>query len=112
MLNKKSVWVTLFVSYLLLVATAGADGLKDFVLSKLDGKGTVDNITPGANTIVINDVTYTLSSNVTVFDVKNRRNSSIDNIKVGDSVGFKAKPLPQPTAPFDQLIIKLWILPS
>ena len=112
MLNRKSIWATLLVSYLLVIATANADSIQDFVLSKLDGKGTVDSIDLQADRIVINDRSYKLSSNVTVFDVKNSRNSSVDKIKVGDTVGFKSKPLPQPTAPYDQLIIKLWILPS
>lgn len=112
MLNKKHIWAMLIVSYLVLVATAGADSLQDFVLTKLDGKGTVDSINAQTNKIVIDDRSYSLSGNVTVFDVRNKRNSSIENIKVGDSVGFKSRPLPQPTAPYDQLIIKLWILPS
>ena len=111
MLNKK-LWATLLVSYLMLVATAGADSLQDFVLTKLDGKGTVDSINAQTSQIVINDRSYKLSRNVTVFDVRNRRNSSVDDIKAGDTVGFKSRPLPQPTAPYDQLIIKIWILPS
>jgi len=112
MLNKKSLWATLLVGYLLAVTSANADSIQDFVLSKLDGKGTVDSIDLLTDRIVINDRSYKLSGNVTVFDVKNSRNSSVDKIKVGDSVGFKSRPLPQPTAPYDQLIIKLWILPG
>lgn len=112
MLNTKGLWSALLVSYFLVIATANADGLQDYVVSKLDGQGTVDSINVAAKQIVINDRSYVLSRNVTVFDVKNRRNSSIDRIKVGDTVGFKSRALPQPTAPYDQLIIKIWILPS
>ena len=112
MLNKKGLWSALLVSYLLVMATANADSLQDFVLTKLDGKGTVDSINVGSKSIVIDDRQYVLSNNVTVFDVKNRKNSSIDNVKTGDTVGFKSKALSEPTAPYDQLIIKIWILPS
>lgn len=112
MLNKKGLWSVLLVSYLLVTATANADSLQDFVLSKLDGKGSVDSINVDSMSIVIDDRSYVLSNNVTVFDVKNRKNSSIENVKVGDSVGFKSKALAVPTAPYDQLIIKIWILPG
>lgn len=112
MLNRKSFWSLLLVSYLLVTATANADSLQDFVLSKLDGKGTVDSINVDSMTIVVNDRSYSMTDNVTVFDVKNRRNSSIDKIKVGDTVGFKSRPLSKPTAPYDQLIVKMWILPG
>lgn len=112
MLNKKSFWAVLLASYFLVITSAGADSLQDFVLSKLDGKGTVDSINVDEGTIVVNDRSYTLASNVTVFDVKNRRNSSIDQVKAGDSIGFKSRPLAQPTAPYDQLIVKIWVLPG
>ncbi len=112
MLNKKGLWSVLLVSYLLAMSTANADSLQDFVLTKLDGKGTVDSINVDSMSIVIDDRSYTLSDNVTVFDVKNRRNSSIENVKPGNSVGFKSRPLSKPTAPYDQLIIKIWILPD
>lgn len=112
MLNKKGIWLGLMLAVALPIAAAHADGLKDFVLTQLDGKGTVDNINVDTHVITINDKSYTLSRNVTVFDVVHRTNSSIDSVKLGDNVGFKAQPLPQPTAPYDQLIIKLWILPS
>ena len=112
MLNIKKLWPALLVSYFLAIATANADSLQDYVVSKLDGQGTVDSINAAAKQVVINDRSYVLSSNVTVFDVKNRRNSSVGDIKVGDSVGFKSKALSEPTAPYDQLIIKMWILPS
>ena len=112
MLNIKRLCSALLVSCFLAIATANADSLQDYVVSKLDGQGTVDSINTQANQIVINDRSYVLSDNTTVFDVKNRRNSSVDKIKVGDTVGFKSKALAQPTAPYDQLIIKIWILPS
>lgn len=112
MLNKKSFWSVLLVSYLLVISSASADSLQDFVLTKLDGKGSVDSISVDSMNIVIDDRTYKLANNVTVFDVKKRRNSSIDKIKVGDAVGFKSRPLPVPTAPYDQLIVKIWILPD
>lgn len=112
MLHKKGLLSVLLVGCLLLVATAHADSLKDFVLSKLDGQGTVDSINTESSQIVIDDSSYSLSGNVTVFDVINKRNSSIDNIQQGDTVGFKSRPLPKPTAPYDQLIVKIWILPS
>jgi hypothetical protein len=110
MLNKKSFWSVLLVSYLLVIASANADSLEDFVTSKLDGKGTVDNINVDSKSIVINDRSYVLSNTVTVFDVNKRKNTSIENVKVGDSVGFKSKALAEPTAPFDQLIEKIWIM--
>ena len=112
MFNKKRLWSVLLVSCLLMVSAAHADSLQDFVLTKLDGKGTVDSIDLGSMSIVINDRSYQLSDNVTVFDVANRRNSSVENIKTGNSVGFKSRPLPNPTAPYDQLIVKIWILPN
>ena len=112
MLNKKGLWLGVLFAVLLPIAVAQADSLKEFVLSQLDGKGTVDSINVDAHSIVINDRAYTLSKNVTVFNVVRRTNASVDDIKAGDNVGFKAKPLSKPTAPYDQLIIKLWILPS
>ena len=112
MLNKKGLWLGMLLALLLPLAVAQADGVKDFVLSQLDGKGTVDSIDVDGRSIVINDRTYTLSRSATVFNVVRRTNSAIDNINAGDNVGFKAKPLPKATAPYDQLIVKLWVLPS
>jgi hypothetical protein len=116
MLNKNGLRMSILGSLLLTmalsVAVTNADGLQDYVLSKLDGKGTVDSINVAAKNIVIDDQLFALSRTTTVFDVKKRRNSSLENIKQGDRVGFKSKPLSKPTAPFDQLIIKMWILPS
>lgn len=112
MLSKKGLWLGLMLILLLPFATAQADGIQNFVLSKLDGKGTVDNINVAENRIVIDDRLYILSGNVTVFDLNRRNNVSVSDIKAGDSIGFKSKPLPKPTAPYDQVIIKLWILPS
>lgn len=110
MLNKKGLWSALLVSYLLVMATANADSLQDFVLTKLDGKGNVDSINVDSMSIVINDRSYVLSNSVTVFNVKSRTNSSIGKVKSGDSVGFKSKALAVPTAPYDQLIEKIWVL--
>jgi hypothetical protein len=97
---------------LMCLATAQADGLQEFVLSQLDGKGTVDSINTHDNRIVIGDRTYVMSRNTSVFDVSRKRNASVRDIKAGDMVGFRSRPLPKPTAPYDQSIVKLWILPS
>ena len=110
MLNKKGLWSALLVCFLLFSGAAYSDGLQDLVLSKLDGKGSVDSINVARKTIVVNDRLYSLDNRVTVFDVVNRKNSSIDKVKVGDTVGFKSEPLSKPTAPYDQLIVKVWIL--
>ena len=112
MQNKKGLWLGMLLAILLPVTVAQADSLKEFVLSQLDGKGTVDNVNVDERKIVIDDSSYSLSKNVTVFNVVRKTNASVDDIKKGDSVGFKSQPLPNPTAPYDQLIIKLWILPS
>ncbi|MGD8560138.1 MAG: hypothetical protein PVH04_10765 [Gammaproteobacteria bacterium] len=92
--------------------TVNADGLKDFVLSQLDGKGTVSSVNTTDNRIVIDDVSYVVSRTTTVFNVAQKRNGSLRDVQPGDSVGFRAKPLPRPTAPYDQNIVKIWILPS
>jgi len=110
MLNKKGLWSALLVCFLLFSGAAYSDGLQDLVLSKLDGKGSVDSINVARKTIVVNDRLYSLDNRVTVFDVVNRKNSSIEKVKVGDTVGFKSKALSKPTAPYDQLIVKIWIL--
>lgn len=110
MLNKKGIWSALFICLFISAATASADGIQDYVLTKLDGQGSVDSVDVTNRKIVISDRSYSLSRNVTVFDVSKKRNSSIERVKVGDNVGFKSKPLPNPTAPYDQLIVKLWIL--
>ena len=75
----------ILLGIMVLTTTAYADGLKDFVLSQLDGKGTVSSVNTNSNRIVIDDVSY---------------------------VVFRAKPLPNPTAPYDQNIVKIWILPA
>lgn len=99
-------------SMLMGLATAQADGLQEFVLSQLDGKGKVDSISVGDRRIVIGDRSYVMSRNTSVFDVSRKRNASLRDIKAGDLVGFRSRPLPKPTAPYDQSIVKLWILPS
>ena len=112
MLNRKGIIVGLLFGLILPLATAQADGLQEFVLSQLDGRGTVDSVDVSGQRIVIDDRSYTISRSTTVFDVNRKRSVSLDGIKVGDVVGFKAKPLTKPTAPYDQSLIKIWILPS
>jgi hypothetical protein len=112
MLNRKRIVLGLAFGLLLPLALARADGLQDFVLTQLDGKGTVDSIDAASQKIVIDDRSYVIASDATVFDVNTRRNLSIDGIKAGNVVGFKSKPLAKPTAPYDQSLIKIWILPS
>ena len=94
------------------VTSANADGIQEFVRSQLDGKGTVSSVNTQNNQIVIDDASYVVSRTTTVFDVNRKKSVSLSNIKPGDSVGFRSKPLPKPTAPYDQSIIKIWILPS
>jgi len=112
MFNRRYFMSALLASCLLYLSSAGADSLEDYIRTKLDGKGTVDSIDLNQNHIVINDRLYILASGVTVFDVKKNRDSSIDKIKVGNAVGFDSEPLPKPTAPYDQLIVRIWILPG
>ena len=112
MLNRKGIILGLLFGLLLPLTLAQADGLQEFVLSQLDGKGTVDSIDVSRQQIVIDDRSYVISRGTTVFDVVNRKNVSLDGIKAGDVVGFKSKPLAKPTAPYDQSLIKIWILPS
>jgi len=112
MLNKKGITLSLLLALLLPLTIAQADGLQEFVLSQLDGKGTVDSINVSGQQLVIDDRTYVISRSTTVFDVNNRKRVSLDGIKAGDIVGFKSKPLAKPTAPYDQSLIKIWILPS
>ena len=112
MLNKKGIIFGLLFGLLLPLAVVHADGLQEYVLSQLDGKGTVDSVDVSGKRIVIDDRSYVISRNTTVFDVNKKRSVSLDGIQVGDAVGFKAKPLTKPTAPYDQSLIKIWILPS
>jgi len=112
MLNRKGIIVGLLFGLMLPLAIAHADGLQEFVLSQLDGKGTVDSVDVSGQRIVIDDRSYVVSRSTTVFDVNKKRSVSLDGIKVGDAVGFKAKPLTKPTAAYDQSLIKIWILPS
>jgi len=112
MLNKKGIMAGLLFGLLLPLTLAHADGLQEFVLSQLDGKGTVDSISLTSQQIVIDDRSYVISRGTTVFDVNNRKRVSLDGIKPGDVVGFKSKPLSKPSAPYDQSLIKIWILPS
>ncbi len=100
------------ITILLPFSLAHADGLQEFVLTQLDGKGTVDSIDLPGSKIVIDDISYVLSRGTTVFDVNNRKRVSLDGLKPGDFVGFKSKALKKPTAPYDQSLIKIWILPS
>lgn len=112
MINRKGLTLALLFGLLLPLTFAHADGLQEFVLSQLDGKGSVDSIDVSSKQIVIDDRSYVISRSTTVFDVNNRKRVSLDGIKPGDSVGFKSKPLTKPTAPYDQSLIKIWILPS
>ena len=112
MLNGKGIWLGFLLTAWLPFNAVQADGIQDFVLSQLDGKGTVNSVDASANKIVIDDRLYILSRTVTVFDVTRRTNSSVSDIKPGNTVGFKAEPLPKPTAPYNQVIVKIWILPS
>lgn len=111
-LNRKGIIIGLLFGLLLPLTLAQADGLQEYVLSQLDGKGTVDSINVSGQQIVIDDRSYVISRSTTVFDINNKRSVSLDGLKVGDLVGFKAKPLTKPTAPYDQSLIKIWILPS
>jgi uncharacterized protein (AIM24 family) len=112
MFNRKGIIVGLLFGLLLPLTVAHADGLQEYVLSQLDGKGTVDSVDVSGQRIVIDDRSYVISRSTSVFDVNKKRSMSLDGIKVGDIVGFKAKPLTKPTAPYDQSLIKIWILPS
>ncbi|WP_455199901.1 hypothetical protein [Kaarinaea lacus] len=112
MLNRAGITLGLLVALLLSLTAAHADGLEEFVMSQLDGKGTVDSINVAGKQLVIDDRSYVISRSTTVFDVNNRKRVSLDGIKAGDTVGFKSKPLSKPTAPYDQSLIKIWILPS
>ena len=112
MLNRTGITLSLLLALVLLATTVHADGLEEFVLSQLDGKGTVDSINVSGKQLVIDDRTYVISRSTTVFDVNTRKRVSLDGVKAGDSVGFKSKPLSKPTAPYDQSLIKIWILPS
>lgn len=102
----------IWLGLMLCTGSVLGNGLKDFVLSKLDGKGTVSSIDVQNLHIVIDDVVYVISRHTTVFDVNKKTRVYLDDIKGGDSVGFKAKPLARPTAPYDQAIVKIWILPA
>jgi len=112
MFNRKGIIVGLLFGLLLPLTVAHADGLQEYVLSQLDGKGTVDSVDVSGQRIVIDDRAYVISRSTSVFDVNKKRSVSLDGIKAGDAVGFKAKPLTKPTAPYDQSLIKIWILPS
>jgi hypothetical protein len=108
----KGMIVGLLFGLLLPLTVAHADSLQEFVLSQLDGKGRVDSVDVSGQRIVIDDRTYVISRSTTVFNVNNKRSVSLDGIKAGDVVGFKARPLTKPTAPYDQSLDKIWILPS
>ena len=110
--NRKGLILGLLFGLLLPLTLAQADVLQEFVNSQLDGKGTVDSINVSNKQIVIDDMLYVISRGTTVFDVNVKRSVSLDSIKPGDRVGFKSKPLAKPTAPYDQSLIKIWILPS
>jgi len=112
MLNKKGWFLGLLFGLLLPLTVTHADSMKDFVLTQVDGRGTVDSINVSGQKIVIDDRSYVIAHGTAVFDVNTRRSVSLDDIKAGDAVGFKSKPLAKPTAPYDQSLIKLWILPS
>jgi len=112
MLNKNGLWMGLVLALAMVFSAAQADGIRELVTSKLDGKGSVDRVDETASSIVIDDKLYVLSDNVTVFDAIHRRNVAVGDIKPGNMVGFRSKPLPKPTAPYDQVIVKLWIMPT
>jgi len=112
MANKYGLRLGLLLTLALLVGVAQADGMKDLVRSHLDGKGTVDSVDATNNKIVIADKLYVLSDNVAVFDSIHRQNISVEDIRPGNRVGFKSKPLSKPTAPYDQVIVRLWVLPK
>ena len=111
-LNKAG--ITLIVLFVCLIpfAMAHADSLQEFVLTQLDGKGTVNSVDLTKSKIVIDDLSYVIARGTTVFNVNNRKRISLDGLKPGDYVGFKSKALKEPTAPYDQKLIKIWILPS
>ena len=112
MATKFGLGLGLLLMLALVASVAQADGMKELVLSHLDGKGTVDSIDATNNKIVIADKLYVLSDNVAVFDSIHRQNISVDDIKSGNRVGFRSKPLSKPTAPYDQVIVRLWVLPT
>jgi len=112
MTKKYGLRLGLLLTLALMFGIAQADGMKDLVRGQLDGKGIVDSVDASNNSIVIEDKLYVLSDNVAVFDSIHRQNISADDIKTGSRVGFRSKPLSKPTAPYDQEIVRLWILPT
>jgi len=117
MLKPKSApMITVMMVFLIMVLlstnTAATDDLKRFIVSQLDGRGTVDVINVDARIIIVDDRLYQLSKNINVFDVKHKTNVRVGRIRAGNHVGFKTSALKKPTAPYDQLITKIWLLPN
>jgi hypothetical protein len=96
----------------LLAATAvQADGIEDYINQQFDKTGYVNSLDTSANTVVIDDRLYFLSSNVPVFDMTAKTSVNINAVTSLDKIGFKTRALKKPTAPYDQQITRIWILP-
>ncbi|NOZ52565.1 MAG: hypothetical protein GXP08_05390 [Gammaproteobacteria bacterium] len=112
MLKLKGMLLLTITMVLFTLNSAVADELKDFLLSQLDGKGMVDAINVRKHTIIIEDRLYYLSKNVNVFDIRRKTHVSINRLRPRNKIGFKTSALKKPTAPYDQLITRIWLLPK
>jgi len=117
--QKNRLRITLMMAFVVTVTvmsvipnTAMADELKDFILNQLDGKGTVNAINVDSRTIIVDDRPYYLSRNVNVFDIEAKRHLRVNHVRTRHRIGFKTSALTTPTAPYDQLITKIWVFPT
>ena len=110
--SRRILYLVLTLLCLMGVTQAQADGIEDFVNQQFDKSGFVDSIDVTANTIVVDDRLYFFSANTPVFDVARKTNSGIRSLSNQMKIGFKTRTLKQPTAPYQQQIIRIWILPQ
>lgn len=89
---------------LLLAGTVGAEGLPDYYPANgFQRVGTLDSVQAGAQRLVIDDLAYSLASNVVIHSQQSY-SVPMSRLRVGSTIGFKA--------PRGRMITEIWLLPS
>ena len=91
---------------LALTGVAGAQNLPNYYPAEgFQRVGVVDSLQIEAQTLIIDDLSYTISSSVVIHSPRSYR-VPISNLKVGTLVGFKT------TRSGGRVIFEIWLLPS
>ncbi len=102
----RSLQLTLGVIALLLAGTVAAQNLPRYYQNAdFQRTGTIDSVQIEAQRIVIDDIPYSISSNLIVHSPR-AYSVPVSNLKVGTLVGYKM------LNPRSRLIGEIWLLPN